>query len=289
MSPSSPELIHVFSEIRRRWWLPGGLMLLFGSAALIWGLLNEKVYRVEAILAPIAEEEFESNLSQLAGQFTGIATMLGVNLGSAGRSENVAIATLHSRQFTADFIQDQELLPVLFASQWDESRHSWRETRFGRPPSLAHAVDVFDEKIRGVRQDRRTGLVHLTIEWTDPEVAVAWANTLVRDVNELMRARAVSEAEESIRFLSTEATKTNLVGVQQAAYRLIQSQLNRITLTKVREDYAFRVVDPATVPDERNYVRPRFGIIVPLGLVFGLSLGVFIVLARSRVVNDRRV
>jgi uncharacterized protein involved in exopolysaccharide biosynthesis len=38
-------------------------------------------------------------------------------------------------------------------------------------------------------------------------------------------------------------------------------------LANVREEYAFRVVDPASVPDADKYVWPRRALILALGLV----------------------
>jgi ElaB/YqjD/DUF883 family membrane-anchored ribosome-binding protein len=249
------------------------LTTLFGG---LWVGYSEKVYRVETVLAPTSEEGLDSSLADLAGQYGGLATMLGVNLGSQGRAEEISIATLRSRQFASEFIMEEELLPVIFSAQWDADHREWR----GRVPSLPRAVDVFGRQIQAVRQDRRSGLVHLSIEWTDRHLAAEWANKMVLRLNSRMRDQAVAEAERSIAFLSEEAGKSNLVGVQQAAYRLIESQLNRVTLARVREEYAFRVVDPALVPDERDYVRPRPFRVIVLAAGLGLSLGILLVLLR---------
>jgi uncharacterized protein involved in exopolysaccharide biosynthesis len=275
-----------FVDLGRAWWLPLTLAAIFGVSGFLWASLTEKTYRVETVLAPTTNDPLDSGLSQLAGQYAGIASMLGVNLSSTGRTEEIAIATLRSRQFTADFLQAEGLLPMIFGSGQRYSEGGWRSFIFGGPPTLAKAVQRFDTQIRSVRQDRRTGLVHLTIEWRDPDVAAEWANKMVRAVNGLMRDRAIAEAERSISFLSDEASKTNIVGVQQAAYGLMEAQLNRITLAKVREDYAFQIVDPATAPDDGDYTRPRRTVLVIFSASLGFGFGVLGILLVTR---SRRV
>jgi uncharacterized protein involved in exopolysaccharide biosynthesis len=271
----------ILALLRYRWVLPVALTLSAGAISLAWGLLATKIYRVEAVLAPISQDELDPG-GQLAGQFAGVASLLGVNLGGSGRSEEIAIATLQSRRFTMEFLESESLLSVLFANRWDAQAERWQTSWRRSPPTLASAVDYFSKKVRSIRQDRRTGLVHLTIEWHDAAAAASWANSMVHSVNERLRAQAIAEAERSIAYLTEEAVRSNIVGVQQAAYSLIENQLNRITLAKVREEYAFRVVDPAIPPDARAYIRPRLMLLVPASAGLGLFVGVLLILLRHQ-------
>lgn len=216
------------------------------------------------------EEQTKGGLSALAGQFGGLASLAGVDLGGGSGTKNEAIATLKSRAFTEKFIKDENLLPVLFEEKWDNENHRWLESDQATVPSMWSAYELFNG-IRSIAEDTKTGLITLRIEWKDPVLAARWANLLVYRVNELLRAGAIDQAQRSIDYLKRELAKTSVVELQQGIYRLIEGQVNRIMLANVRDDYTFRLVDPAVVPMEK--VWPKRKLIVVIGGISGFVLG----------------
>jgi uncharacterized protein involved in exopolysaccharide biosynthesis len=141
-------------------------------------------------------------------------------------------------------------------------------------------VEDFNEKVRFVFEDRRTGLVTLRIEWYEPEVAAAWANEFVAAANEAARRRAIEEAERTLKYLYDELAKTSVVGIQEGIYSLIETQINTIAVANVQSEYALRVVDPAVASDPDRFVRPIRPLVIALGALVGFSLGVLFVLVR---------
>jgi uncharacterized protein involved in exopolysaccharide biosynthesis len=129
-----------------------------------------------------------------------------------------------------------------------------------------------------VEQSRDTGLIELSVRWKSPDVAAAWANGLVAMANEQIRARAIAEAQASLEYLRNELSKNSVFEVQQAVYRLVEAQLNAITLANVRHEYAFRVVSAAMVADRDNYVSPKELQMIVIGLIAGGILGSLIIL-----------
>ncbi len=61
-------------------------------------------------------------LAKLAGQFGGLASLAGVNIGGSGESKtDVAIELLSSRYFLQSFIEEHDLIvPLLAVTKWDE-------------------------------------------------------------------------------------------------------------------------------------------------------------------------
>src|SRR6185312_6687519 len=159
--------------------------------------------------------------------------------------KEVSLATLNSRWLTEEFIRDRNLLPVLFPQRWDSEKQQWR-VRDGRlwVPTMDDAIKLFNG-IREVKEDRRTGLVTLSIEFRDSRRVADWANDLVARVNEFLRKRAITEAQRSIAFLEGELSKTTVLERQQIIYRLIESKTSDIMMANARKEYAFLVVDPA--------------------------------------------
>jgi hypothetical protein len=240
--------------------------------------LAEPVYRAEVLLVTV-EDEPGAGLGDLAGQLGGLAQIAGIDLD--GKSNVwVPISMLKSRAFSEQFIEDNNLMPIIFSDEWDAEENAWSEKVKDDPPSLWDAYKVFDEDIRGIDWNSTTQLVVLSIKWRDPEVAAVWANDLIKRINERLRQQVIDEANKSIGYLKNELEKTNVVGLQQAIYRLVELQIEKIMLANVREEYAFKIIDPAVSADRDDYIWPNAPLILIVGLLGGFVIGFSIALGR---------
>jgi hypothetical protein len=226
-------------------------------------------YRAEVLLAPKDED---AKLG-FAGQFAGLTSLAGIDIGPANTAESVA--TLGSRDFAREFIVDNDLLPVLFASQWDPSTKSWRSSDPQDQPDIRDGIEFFDRSIRLVSEDRRTRLVTMTIEWKDPNQAAEWANLLVDRLNERMRRQALLEAEANVKYLQGELNANTAVALHQAIGTLLESEMQKLMLARGNRDFAFRVIDRADVPKRRS--KPNRTLIVMAATVVGGCLSVLVV------------
>jgi uncharacterized protein involved in exopolysaccharide biosynthesis len=261
----------------RRWWIPTLAVLICGGLAVLYALNAPRVYRAEVLLAPVMEERVglgSGDLARFASQFSGLASLVGLGAGGTGTSKEIALATLTSRGFQASLVQELSLMRAFFEDRWDAETRSFRPSWTGAVPTVDDAIKYLNDRVFSVSEDRKTGLIRLRIEWYDRKVAADWANEIVRRVNESMRVQASSEAQRSLEFLQAELKRTTNLEVRRSIYSLMEAQVNRIMLANVREQYAFRVLDPAVPPAERNSVRPRKARIVLIGLMVGMVLGI---------------
>jgi uncharacterized protein involved in exopolysaccharide biosynthesis len=238
---------------RGRWWivLASALGLL---AAAVFVQLYPRIYRAEVVLMPV-EATASGPLGDL-GNLGPLASLAGVNLGGAESQTVETTALLTSRHFTLDFIRRRNLMPTLFAPKWDPANNTWLVSG-DRIPTDGDAFKVFDQRVRGLTQDKKTSLLTLTVEWRDPALAADWANGLVADVNEEMRRRAITEADATIDLLQRQITQTQVVQLREALYKTLESEVKRKTFAMVREEYALRVIDPAAPAAAKEYVFPR--------------------------------
>jgi len=65
-----------------------------------------------------------------------------------------AIAVLTSRELTSAFIQEKDLLPVLFPRMWDAQAKRWKAD-VEEPPDLRDGVRYFGKKIRTVVEEKK--------------------------------------------------------------------------------------------------------------------------------------
>jgi uncharacterized protein involved in exopolysaccharide biosynthesis len=259
----------------KRWWIVV-IVLLSTTGFTAAAFLLTPVYESKTILAPAGISR-AADTAGLAGQLGGLASVAGISLGPRDAETEEALAVLRSREFSERFIASHNLMPKLFASKWDAARGTWKVDA-GHQPTPARAYKLFDQKIRSVSQDKKTGLVTLQIDWTDRQEAADWANELVRLLNEEMRARAVTNADASVSYLEKEAQTTVTVETRGAISRLMESQVKQRMIAHVTQDYAFRVVDRALPADRDDPVRPKKLVLLISGPLAGLVVGILGVL-----------
>jgi uncharacterized protein involved in exopolysaccharide biosynthesis len=143
--------------------------------------------------------------------------------------------------------------------------------------------------MRDVSEEKVTGIVTLTLVWSDREQVARWANLLIERANRDLRQRAIAEAQASTDYLNAELAKTSVLELRQAIYRLLENQIKTVMLANVRDQYAFRVIDPASAPDPDDTVRPKRLAMILLGMVFGGGVALMIVLWGLRRQRLQRV
>lgn len=278
-SVSLLELARLFYAERR---LIAAIVGIFMLASLVPAISAKQVYRAEVLLAPVTLNK-NDGIAALVGQFGDLATLVERYVGSSKDQTAESIATLQSRALAMSFIHEHNLKPRVFEDRWDAEHQKWRDPT--QVPTDLEAYEVFDKGIRSVNVERRSGLVLLAIEWNNPELAAAWANTLVTTVNERRRAEAIEEAQQSIKYLEQQLHRTSSVDIRQSLYRLIEAQTKAIALAHAREEYAFKVIDPA-LPPERPLPRKRL-LTVALGFMAGMVVAMGAVLLRRALRREQ--
>jgi uncharacterized protein involved in exopolysaccharide biosynthesis len=236
-----------------------------------------KKYDATVLLSPVsntATNGLLSGLSSMASQFGGLASLAGISGSATDTSKAESIAVLESEALTEQYIREKNLLPILYADEWDASRHQWKTTDRRKIPTLWTANVLFKKKIRTVSVDEKTGLVTLRIRWTDPVQAAQWANDLVGMTNAYRRDKAIEESDRNIAYLTTEAARTDAIGVTQAVYSVLQTELSKAMLAKGNAEYALKVLDPAVVPEKPTLPPAMYIVLIAAFFVsLGLAMG----------------
>jgi|SRR6185369_3866725 len=245
-----------------------GLALAGAGVALLMAANSERKYRAEVVVASQTESQ-ASGLAGLVSQFGGLSALAGLGLGQQSNVAN-SMATFRGAKFTADFIKKQALAPGLFPDRWDKQQRRW----IGNEPTDLELVKAFDGGgIRTIIEDRRTGLINVRIQWNDPQEAVRILDSMLAEVNDELRTKALEESKRSVDYLKVQLDQTNAVDLRQTINTLIATNLKQAVLANVRRDYAFQVVSPAVVPTSRDFVWPRRMLMAATGVVLGGLLG----------------
>lgn len=257
----------------KRWRATGFTAALVVLAA-IAGLLAPKEYEASIIVAAVNETPGSQmgGLSSMMSQFGGLASLAGLSLGvNSHRAETVAV--LQSRDLTEQYIQQNHLLPILYPKLWDAKLGRWKTSDPDEIPNLWKANEYFKHRVRSVTESTKTGLVTLTITWTDPQLAAEWANGLVNATNAYLRSQASAEADRNVAYLEQEAAKTDEVGVKQAIYLVLENEIDKAALARSTDQYALKILDHAAPPAKASSPQKRVWCL--LALLTGLFLCLF--------------
>jgi LPS O-antigen subunit length determinant protein (WzzB/FepE family) len=245
-------------------WLIIAITSLFAVGGVTYALVAQEWWRAEVVLAPADKK---GGMSGALSQLSGLASLAGVSVGSGG--DNEPLAVLKSKDFARQFITDMNLMPVLLNDQ---------KTEDGEEPDIRDALRIF-ETVRTVSDDKKTGLVTLSVRWKDADTAALWANELARRVNARLRAEALAEAERNVTYLQKEMAATSVVSLQQSMGRVLEGEMQKLMLARGNEEFAFKVIDKATPPKLRD--APKRALVAIVATLAGGFLGILAVFLRQ--------
>ncbi|MEL7387840.1 MAG: Wzz/FepE/Etk N-terminal domain-containing protein [Pseudomonadota bacterium] len=290
------DLRELFKALWKGKWIIIATTFVFAVGAVLYALSLPNIYKADALLAP-AESSNGGGLSKMAGQLGGLAALAGVNLGAGESSQtDLAVQVMKSRQFVEAFINKHDLLvPLMAAKDWDLANNKlildeelynsktgeWLREPDGMRgviPTAQEAFEVFNKEVLSINQDKESGLYTVSVKYYSPYVAQQWVNWLVEDINKVMRERTIAETSQNLAYLNTQLQKTAVTDMQSTFYKLIEEQTKSLMLAEVQEEFVFKVVDPAVVPELKD--GPKRALICVLGTLLGGMLGVSIVLVR---------
>jgi uncharacterized protein involved in exopolysaccharide biosynthesis len=104
---------------------------------------------------------------------------------------------------------------------------------------------------------------------------------LIKDLNEKIRRRDISESENAIDYLKKQVGMTTVTALQEVYYRLIEERLKSSVLARVSAEYAVRVVDPPSLTADPSKPK-RFLLAILAGIAAAFAV-IFVILIRFAV------
>ncbi|HYM17468.1 MAG TPA: Wzz/FepE/Etk N-terminal domain-containing protein [Micropepsaceae bacterium] len=271
-------LTFFFTALRRSWFLI--LFIVAASVgASVYVVLNmEPYWRAEIVVMPVNRND-PGSLNSTTPAFGALANFVG----RQDPLKDEAIAVLRSRELFDTYAKAKNILPILFKRRWDPETNNWNVPA-ERVPTLREAYRLFDGGIREIDEDRRTGIVTLSITWTDREQAVTWARDMIELANQQLRDRALADSQRNMKYLTDEMRSSPLSSQNALASALTsayEKQLQNYMFAKGQSEYAFHIIDQPTVPDIRERVSPKRTIIVGAAGAGSLALAILLACARQ--------
>jgi uncharacterized protein involved in exopolysaccharide biosynthesis len=283
--------------------LIGWIVAVAVVLTVVISLTMKNIYQARTVIAPIAAKDggggMASMLAQQLGGLPGIMTP-----GAASASEIVNL--LNSNILREKIIAQYHLLPVLFDEDWDDDKKRWKAegegggfrlnlnplywasrllalARPAPPPSIANKQpgipDVWDgiralEKLVSVKHNMKENAITITGDFKDPETAAKLVDYFLTALTDHMSAEARRVADVNRKYLEGQLAATSDPFIKQKIYNLIAQQLETSMMAEVKENFAFKILDPPKVPDRK--IKPKRAQMAMLSFVVALFLGVFV-------------
>lgn len=269
-----------------------GITAVFALVAVFYALSIPNQYRATALVSPA--QDGGGGLSGALGQLGGLASLAGVSIGGGESSEaQVAQEIMRSRGFIEEFISENNLAVEVFAAEgWDMGSNQLEinadiydvdSLQWVRDASAGKTADPSGwelfKKFSGmfsVSEDKKTGMVSISVEYFSPELAKEWVDRLVIGINQHMQSRKLEKVNINIQYLEAQIEKTSIAEMREVFYTIIEEQIKSKMLAEASPEYAFVTVSPAMVPEEKS--QPKRALICILGTLLGGMLSVLWVL-----------
>jgi uncharacterized protein involved in exopolysaccharide biosynthesis len=171
--------------------------LLLFSLAVAYIFIKPPVYKTETTIFP------------LGGKKEGVSSFLAnlpIALPSSAPSTLTVETVLKSRLLRERIVKKLNLLPILYASLWDEKRKTWKKDIEKVPTVLDGAEKL--KKLISVSTDKKTGVITLSIEFPkDPKMAYKIAKVALEEAQKILNEKSWSLAKKQRIFLENQIRK----------------------------------------------------------------------------------
>ena len=246
-------------------------------------------YTSEAVV--IARDQQDAPLSE----FSGLASLAGVNLDNAGSSLFKMMAIIESREFVKHLITFDDVLPSIMAAKsydassqelyfdpevYDSETKTWtREVPVNRAlePSYLEAHKEYLEMISMVK-DKLTGHISIGVEHVSPVFAKEFLTLIIQEANNLNRDIDIESSSKALTYLTAELSQTPQLEVKKSISKLIEHQFETRMMASIHDDYVLIPLEPPFIPERKS--GPIRSLIVILSTLVAGLVSVMTVLIR---------
>ena len=246
-------------------------------------------YTSEAVV--IARDQQDTPLSE----FSGLASLAGVNLDNAGSSLFKMMAIIESREFVKHLITFDDVLPSIMAAKsydassqelyfdpevYDSETKTWtREVPVNRAlePSYLEAHKEYLEMISMVK-DKLTGHISIGVEHVSPVFAKEFLTLIIQEANNLNRDIDIESSSKALTYLTAELSQTPQLEVKKSISKLIEHQFETRRMASIHDDYVLIPLEPHFIPERKS--GPIRSLIVILSTLVAGLVSVMTVLIR---------
>ena len=259
------------------------IVIFFAISSVIYSFFQPEIWRSSTIL------EVSTKISGGGSSSGGGIQLAGIKLKDDKSDSSKALTLIASRDLVTKIIDNnQDVLGYLLAfdgydtirkkdnvnsNKFDSENNIW----IGEKPSFSSIYQAYLGTI-SVNLNKGNGFIYLSASHKSPIFAEKMLDIVIKELNDFARQRDLDEANKSLDYLYGKLDETFQDNVKLSISSLIEAQLKKQTLAKVKQDYLVEPLDSPFLPEERY--SPNRRQILTYGILIGLILGIIYILMR---------
>ncbi len=260
-------LLDYWNVIWKRKTLIGLMVCIAVVGTAVYSLLIPEIYQAQVVIMSISESK--GNSGGLSAFMQQVGELPGVSL-PGSRSTTEIVQLLNSKILRKRLMERYKLLPVLFSKDWDTGKKDWKNK--DDAPAIWDGLRKIEGMVK-VKESIKGNTITITVDYSDPEGAAEIADLFLTALNEYMSSESKMVADTNRKYLEEQLQGTSDPLIKQKIYNLIAQQVEAAMMAGVKENFAFKVIDPPMAPDRR--IKPQRRQMVMRSFVLTLFAGIF--------------
>ena len=264
--------------LRKAWWKIALLSMAVGIATLLVVLRFPNYYQSTAVITPAVDEKRQNPA-------VGALASIGIEVGGPSRVEDIE-NLFRSNDLTVRVFQKYNLWSLILEDRFDPAtgkiRSSWMDRLLGgrkepMPPGDWDAIRAVKDRMR-VSVNRKAGTLSISFESPSAEGSAGILKHYLEEGKSRLQEEALERAEKNKKFIQEQIGRTVDALTRDRLYTLYGQEVEREMLARNREQFGFRVIDSARIPDRKSRPqRAKLAVFATLASlpVWGLVLAVW--------------
>jgi LPS O-antigen subunit length determinant protein (WzzB/FepE family) len=272
------------------------ITLIFAVSSVIYALSLDNKYTSTAYIK-VVDSEQSSSLNELASQYSNLANIAGIDLGTqTGKNAEEIIKKIYSREFLNHLLKFEDIKLNIVAAKsfdfqskqisYDNELYDYKNSKWIREPdtkknriSEPTYVEVFDDFYMNqisASKDKLSGLIFIAYEHPSPYFAQSFINLIIRELNETERDKDIEDFNKALSYLSEQQNNYTNNQIKKTLSKLEEKYIKLDMLAQSKTDYIVESIDPPFLPEEKSY--PARAILCITITLFGFIFSLFIVI-----------
>lgn len=268
-------LIDLFKVLWKRKMMIISIVLFASVASVVISLLLTNIYRSEATITPRIEGK--SGASSALSALGGLGGLAGDMMGIGGDGSLSKFEVVLNSRILAKRIFDQkthEFYAAFFEDSWNAEKNTWNDD-VEEPPTEQDVIKIIHDAMK-VDVEMEKTFVKVAFDHESPVFAKQMVADLINELSEILREEALKDAINNQKYLREQLEKISDPLLKEKILTLLSKEIEKETLARVQQPYAFQILDPPIVPDPDKENEPNRKIICILSVLVAGFLAVFL-------------
>ena len=254
------DIIDIVNVIRKRSKL---ILLVVAASVIITGYTSNQghnMYKSRAVILPVISHQVRNSTSMVDSQ-------IGISMPALSDVTEL-VSLLNSDILIERVVKNEAIFPIFLHESIEKDTDPAKISKGIRRLKSTYSVNYNSKK----------GTIELSVRFTNPKTTTDILNQILHELTNYMSSEAKRVAETNRKYLESLINRNSDPLIRQKIYSLVARQIEISMMAEVKENFAFKVIDPPRVPYTKIASSMKKNIMISLirSIIAGILLCVFV-------------